>query len=270
MAGPRDHAATGRAHGVASEFFGGFATLFRGFGWWKRRPDLMLLGIVPALIVAAGVFALALVIIAGGEGFVGWLTPFADGWDELPRTALRIGVTLALLIGFIVIAVFTFTGVTLLIGDWFYERIWRDVEEQLGGFVPGREPGFWRGFADSLRLVVPAVLTAVLVSVVGLIPVAGTAVAAVLGVVFAGRILARELTTRPMEQRGMTHAERRAVLRLRPRRVLGFGVAVQLCFLIPGGAIVVMPAAVAGATHLTRDLLAALPQHPAPPAPSAT
>jgi CysZ protein len=41
--------------------------------------------------------------------------------------------------------------------------------------------------------------------------------------------------------------------------VLGFGVAVQLCFLVPGGAIVVMPAAVAAATHLTRDLLAEAP-----------
>lgn len=269
MATPPVHEATQRAHGVASEFFAGFVTLFRGFGWWKRRPDLMLLGLVPALIVAAGIIALAIVIIAGGEGFVGWLTPFADGWEPTLRTLFRIGITLALLIGFIVIAVFTFTGVTLLIGDWFYERIWRDVELQLGGFVPGEAPGFWRSFADSLRLVVPAVLTAILVSLVGLIPVVGTAIAAVLGVVFAGRILARELTTRPMEQRGLSREQRIALLRRRPRRVLGFGVAVQLCFLVPGGAIVVMPAAVAGATHLTRDLLGVLPATPEPAPPAA-
>ena len=36
---------------------------------------------------------------------------------------------------------------------------------------------------------------------------------------------------------------------------LGFGVAVFLCFLIPLGAILVMPAAVAGATLLSREAL---------------
>jgi CysZ protein len=35
---------------------------------------------------------------------------------------------------------------------------------------------------------------------------------------------------------------------------LGFGVSVFLCFLIPFGAVLVMPAAVAGGTLLTRYL----------------
>jgi CysZ protein len=78
----------------------------------------------------------------------------------------------------------------------------------------------------------------------------------VLGFVFTARILALELTTRPLEARGMTRVERRAALRTRSPRVLGFGVGVQLCFLVPGGAILVMPAAVAGATHLARHVLA--------------
>jgi CysZ protein len=30
---------------------------------------------------------------------------------------------------------------------------------------------------------------------------------------------------------------------------------VQLCFLVPGGAVAVMPAAVAGATHLARHVI---------------
>ena len=37
---------------------------------------------------------------------------------------------------------------------------------------------------------------------------------------------------------------------------LGFGVATQLCFLVPLGAVATMPAAVAGATVLGRELLA--------------
>ncbi len=37
--------------------------------------------------------------------------------------------------------------------------------------------------------------------------------------------------------------------------MFGFGVAVHLCYLIPGGAIAVMPAAVAGATVLAKHVL---------------
>jgi CysZ protein len=250
-------ASTTKAAGVVAEFFTGFVTLFRGFAWWKRRPDLMLLGLVPAAIVAAGLIALLLVILANGEGFVGWLTPFADPWDPQLRTVFRVALTLALLVGFIVIAAFGFTALTLLIGDWFYERIWRAVEEQLGDFVPGHEPGFWRAVRDSFRLVLRALATALVLTLVGLVPVIGTVIAATLGVFFSGRIIALELTTRPLEARGLARAERLAVLRTRSPRVVGFGVAVHLCFLVPGGAIIVMPAAVAGATHLARHVLAA-------------
>jgi len=245
-----------RAAGVVGEFFTGFATLFRGFGWWRRRPDLMLLGLVPAAIVAAGLIALALVILANGEGFVGWLTPFADGWDPSLRQFFRVLLTLALLAGFLVLAAFGFTALTLIVGDWFYERIWRAVEGQLGGLERVSEPGFWRGVADSLRLVGPALLSAVITSLAGLIPLVGGVFGAVLGVVLSGRLLARELMARPMDARGLTHDQRRSLIRGRRARVLGFGVAVQLCFLVPGGAIIVMAAAVAGATHLTRDLIA--------------
>jgi len=249
-----------RAAGVVAEFFTGFVTLFRGFGWWRRRPDLMLLGLVPAAIVAGALVAVAIAILAGGEGFVGWLTPFADTWEPGLRQFFRVVLTLALLAGFLVVAAFGFTALTLMIGDWFYERIWLAVEQHLGGFTRDHEPGFWRGVADSLRLLLPALLSALLVSVIGLVPLVGAALGAVFGVVFAGRILARELTARPMDARGLSHDQRADLFRSHRARVLGYGVAVQLCFLVPGGAIAVMPAAVAGATELTRDLLARSPR----------
>lgn len=260
---------TTQAAGVVAAFFTGFATLFRGFAWWRRRPDLMLLGLVPAAIVAAGLIALGLTIVAGGEGFIGWLTPFADAWDPGLRQLFRVLLTLALLAGFLVVAAFGFTALTLLIGDWFYERIWLAVEQHLGGFTRDHEPGFWRGVGDSLRLLVPALLSALLVAVIGLIPVVGGVLGVVLGVVFSGRILARELTARPMDARGLPHDVRRALFRANRARVLGFGVAVQLCFLVPGGAVVVMAPAVAGATELTRDLLAGPRRARALPTPSA-
>lgn len=250
---------TTRAAGVVGEFFSGFATLFRGFGWWKRRPGLMVLGLLPALIVAAGLIALILVIAANAEGIVGFVTPFADAWDPGWARLFRVLAAVALLIGFVVLAAFTFTGLTLLIGDWFYERIWWSVETELGGLPEKQETGFWRSVGDSLRLAGRALLTSLLLALLSFIPVVGTVIAAVVGFVFTARILATELTTRPLEARGLTRVDRRAALRSRRPRVLGFGVAVQLCFLVPGGAVLVMPAAVAGATHLARQVVGADP-----------
>ncbi len=258
---------TTRAAGVVGEFFSGFVTLFRGFSWWKRRPGLMWLGLVPALIVAVALIALILVIAANAEGIVGFVTPFANTWDPGLARLFRVVVAISLVIGFAVLAAFTFTGLTLLIGDWFYERIWRAVETELGGMPPEHQTGFWRAVGDGLRLLMRAIVTAVLLALLSFIPVVGTILAAVLGVIFAARIISIELTTRPLEARGMIRAQRLAALRTRSARVLGFGVAVNLCFLVPGGAILVMPAAVAGATHLAREVLGGATEQ-VPPAPA--
>ncbi|HEY6800895.1 MAG TPA: hypothetical protein VI121_09645, partial [Agromyces sp.] len=55
--------------------------------------------------------------------------------------------------------------------------------------------------------------------------------------------------------RGIARSGRRALLRGHRAELLGFGIATQLCFMIPLGAIVTMPAAVAGSTLLARSAL---------------
>jgi CysZ protein len=247
---------TTRAAGAAAEFFGGFATLFRGFGWWRRRPGLMLLGLVPALIVVTGIIVLALVVAGGAESVITFLTPFADAWAAPLRGLLRVVLAIALLLGVVFAAVSAFTAMTLIVGDPFYERIWRSVENALGGFDTRNAPGFWRAVGDGIRVMFSALVAAIVLALIGLVPIVGTVLAIVVGTVIAGRIVALELTARPLEARGMVRRQRLALLATRRARVLGFGVAVQLCFLVPGGAIIVMPAAVAGATHLARDVLA--------------
>jgi CysZ protein len=238
-----------------TEFFRGVATLGRGFAYWRRRPGTMALGLIPAAIVFAGLVVLIVLLVLTLDPVTIALTGFAEHWDAGWRNLLRAGVGLALVVGLVVLYAFAFTALTLLVGDWFYARIWRIVEDDLGEFTPGREPGFWRSSLDAARLVVRAILTGLLVAVIGLVPVVGTVVAVVLGVVLSGRLVALELTTRPLEARGMTRRERRAALRSHSPRVLGFGVAVHVCFFVPGGAILVMPAAVAGATLLAKHVL---------------
>lgn len=247
-----------------TEFFRGVATLIRGFSYWRRRPGMMALGLIPAAIVFAILVALIVLLALNLTPITTFLTAFANEWDEGWRSLLRIGFGLALILGLVVLYAFTFTAITLMIGDWFYEKIWRAVEADLGEFTRGREAGFWRSTADAGRLVVRAILTGLLLAVIGIIPVVGAPVALVLGIFLSGRLVALELTTRPLEARGMTRLERRTALRNHSPRVFGFGVAVHLCYLIPAGAVAVMPAAVAGATVLAKHVLGELEQREAP------
>jgi CysZ protein len=105
---------------------------------------------------------------------------------------------------------------------------------------------------DSLRLFIFAVIVGIPLFLGGLIPGVGETVVPVLSALVTGWVLALELTTVPFERRGLRYRQRRQVLGQRRPLALGFGVATFVCFLIPLGAVLVMPAAVAGATLMTR------------------
>lgn len=229
--------------------------LLRGLGMWRRRPGLMLLGMLPALLVLAAVLAALVGLLLHVGDLVAWATPFADDWAEALRGLLRVGLALLVVLGFVVVSSLTFTAITLTVGDPFYERIWVETERMLGGEVPDQGPGFWKSARDGAALAGTGVLLGAGVFVLGLLPVVGTVVGLVLGVAVSGRLLAAELVSRALEARGMDRVARAEVLRRDRGAVLGFGVATQLCFLVPLGAVVVMPAAVVGATVLARDLL---------------
>ncbi|MEV5003750.1 EI24 domain-containing protein [Nocardioides sp. LML1-1-1.1] len=238
----------------------GAGFLLRGLRLWRERPRLMLLGIVPALIVGvllAGAFV-ALVVYA--DDLISWATPFADGWSEAIRSVFRALLWLLVVAGAGMLAIVTFTGLTLAVGDPFYEKIWKEVELSLGGTVPDRGVGWLRGIADGLVLVVMGVVTAVVVFAIGLLPLVGAVIGFALGLVLSGRLLAGELVSRPLEARGLDRAQRAALMRQHRGAMLGFGVCVQACFLVPLGGIAVMPAAVAGATYLAREALDRAPR----------
>ncbi|WP_022892962.1 EI24 domain-containing protein [Agromyces subbeticus] len=236
-------------------FLSGAALLMRGFGFWGRRPGVMLLGLIPAAIVFVVVAAALVALGIHLPGLVDWATPFADSWDEFWAVPLRIAVAAVTFAGAVLLAAVTFTAVTLAVGDPFYERIWRAVELELGGEVPDRGAGFWSAAADAVALIALGLVSALVVGLIGFIPLIGSIAAPVLGLALSGRLLARELTARAFEARGISSAERATVLHGRGAQLLGFGVATQLCFMVPLGAIATMPAAVAGSTMLARAAL---------------
>lgn len=236
--------------------------LFRGFAHWGRRPGLMLLGLVPAVIVAVLLLGGLIALAAFLPGLTEALTPFADRWPALWATVIRVTIGTAVVGAALVLVAISFTALTLLLGEPFYERIWRAVEAEHGDDRFDTPYGFWRSVGDALSLLGRGVLIAIVALALGFIPVVGGVLGAIVGVTLTGWVLADELSSRGLTARGLTAAERRRLRRGHAGRMLGFGVATQLCFLVPLGAVVVMPAAVAGSTLLARSLLEQRPTGP--------
>ncbi|GAT73718.1 hypothetical protein MHM582_2212 [Microbacterium sp. HM58-2] len=244
---------------MISEFGAGIRTLLRGFALWRTRPGLMNLGLVPAVIALVVLGAALVPLFLGLSAITAWATPFAEEWPAVWQGLLRAAVGFVIAAAAIALASAVFTALTLTIGDPFYQRIWRAVETDLGDPPASDGGGFWSAVGEGLRLVVLGILVAIVVLLIGLVPLVGGVLGSVLGVVLSGRLLARELTGRSFDARDLSSADRAALFAGSRARVLGFGVATQLCFLIPGGAVVVMPVAVAASTMLARDMMARTP-----------
>ena len=233
--------------------------LGRGLGLVLRSPRLLGLGLVPALIAGLLYAAALITLIAFLPEVSHAVTWFADGWGTGWQDLIQVLGGLALVGAALSLGVLAFTAVTLAIGDPFYERISELVEARYGGVPDEVEVPWWRslgrGIVDSLRLIGLSILFGIPLFALGFIPVFGQTVVPVLGGAIGGWLLAVELTGVPFQRRGQRLRDRRRVLRANRPLALGFGVAVFLCFLIPLGAILLMPAAVAGAALLSRRAL---------------
>jgi CysZ protein len=245
--------------GAVTRFLAGAGLLLRGLALYVRSPRLMLLGILPALISGALFVAAFAALLYFVDDLAGLLTPFADDWSEAGRRLIRVVAGLAVVGLAGLLGVLAFTAVTLAVGDPFYEKISERVEDRLGGTPGAVEVPFWaslrRSIADSLRLVAVSALVGVPLFAAGFIPLLGQTVVPVVGALVGGWFLALELAGAPFYRRGLRLPDRRSILKADRPTTLGFGTAVFLCFLIPLGAVLIMPAAVAGATLLARRSL---------------
>jgi CysZ protein len=212
-----------------------------------------------------GLISFAVVITALGsllyfiDHVAAFATWFADDWNPDARRALRLVVGLAIAAVGIVMAVLTFTALTITIGDPFYEAISAKVDERFGSGSPLVEVPWHRtlvrNLIDSLRLIALSLGVSVVLFCLGLIPLFGQTVVPVTGALIGGWLLAVEISGVAFNRRGMRLRERRRLLRSNRALALGFGVPVFVVFLVPFIAILVMPGAVAGATLMTRRVL---------------
>ncbi|MDG9717125.1 EI24 domain-containing protein [Streptomyces sp. DH24] len=238
----------------------GFGYLLRGQRWVARHGRQYGFGLLPGLITLV-LYAAALVSLAlWGEDLVGWATPFADDWSSPWQGLFRGFLTAVLFVLALLLSVVTFTAVTLLIGQPFYEslseRVDRDVSPD--GTAPESNLPLWRELwisgRDSLRVVVRAAAWGVLLFALGFVPVLGQTVVPVLAFVVTGFFLTEELAAVALQRRGVELRDRLTLLRSRKALIWGFGTPLAVAFLVPFVAVFLMPGAVAGATLLARDL----------------
>lgn len=250
--------------GALRRFLAGAFYLLRGFGVWSTSPRLMLLGAIPAVVVGAVFLAAFVVFALQLDTIAAWITPFAHGWPNAARIATRFAAGLALLAGVLLLSVSTFVAMTLAVGDPFYERIWRSVEERLGGApAPIAEPvarALGRGIRTGLRIFLFSAGIGIALFTLGFVPVVGQLAVPVFAALFGGWVLAVEITGFAFDARGLSLTSRKRMLGADRATTLGFGVVTYLLFLVPFAAVAVMPAAVAGATLLARAVLAATPE----------
>ncbi|MEW2518174.1 EI24 domain-containing protein [Actinacidiphila alni] len=249
------------------EMWRGVRLLGRGLGWAARHGREWRLGMVPALITFVGYVAALVALVVWTDDLVAWATPFADHWAS-PWAGVFRGLLDAVVVGGgLLLAVISFTAVTLLVGQPFYETIAARVDRAEGG-AEGPELGLWRelwiGARDSVRVLLRVAAFAIVLFALGFVPVAGQTVVPAIGFCVSGFFLTLELTAVAMQRRDVPLRDRIRILRSRLPLVLGFGVPLVLAFLVPFVAVFLMPGAVAGATLLAREVL---PPDPAAPGP---
>ncbi|MFF3375267.1 EI24 domain-containing protein [Streptomyces sp. NPDC002680] len=244
-----------------SDLARGFGYLLKGQRWVARHGKQYGFGLLPGLLTLVLYLAALVALAAYGTDLTTWATPFADDWSSPWLGLFRGFLTVLLFALALLLSVLTFTAMTLLIGQPFYENLSEKVDRDVSPDGTAPESGLplyrelWISARDSLRVLVRALCWAVLLFALGFVPFLGQTVVPVLGFMVTGFFLTEELTGVALMRRRVELRDRLALLRSRRLLVWGFGTPLALAFVVPFVAVFLMPGAVAGATLMARDLL---------------
>ncbi|MFF0491978.1 EI24 domain-containing protein [Nocardia sp. NPDC004068] len=241
------------------DFGRGFRYLLTGQRWILGHGRQYGFGLLPGLITLVLYLAALIALIRYGYDIATAVTGFADHWSG--AEPLRVLVTALLIALALLLAVLSFTAVTLLIGQPFYEALSERVDRAAApnGRAPQSNRPLWQELwisaRDSLRILLRATLWTLLLFALGFLPLLGQTVIPVLAIFVTGFFLTEQLTAMALQRRSIELRERLKLLRSRRMLVWGFGAPLAAVFLIPLIAVFLMPGAVAGATLLVRDLV---------------
>jgi len=241
------------------DFITGVRYFCRGFGLLARRPKLLLAGMLPAVLTTVILVGAMIALVLNVGHLATLMTPFANGWPDGEREVARVAADLALVGGAVLLGLVAFTGVTLVVGGPFYERIAERIEDDLGVTEGHLELSWrkqlWWGIRDGILSLLRSAMFTVPLFIAGFLPVVGQSVVPVLVALSAGWFMALEVVAVPFYRRGFGLRARTAMLRRRRMLAVGLGLPAALLCMIPLLAIVVMPAAFAGGVLVALDVL---------------
>jgi CysZ protein len=244
---------------VVRDFITGVRYFGQGFGLLVRRPRLLLIGMLPAVLTTVVLLGAMIALIANVGHLAVLVTPFANGWPSGGRQFARLAAGVALVGVAVLLGVVGFTAVTLTIGGPFYERIAEQIEDDLGVTVEQLDLSWWKqflaGVRDGIVLLLRSAIFTVPLFLAGFLPVVGQSVVPVLVALETGWFMALEVVAVPFYRRGIGLRRRTAMLRRRRMLAVGLGLPAALLCMIPLMAIVVMPAAFAGGVLVALDTL---------------
>jgi CysZ protein len=241
------------------DFITGVRYFFQGFGLLIRRPRLLLLGMLPAVLTTVVLLGAMIALIASIGHLAALVTPFANGWPSGARQLARLAAEIAMIVTAVVLGIVGFTALTLTIGGPFYERIAERIEDDLGVTVQRFDRPEWQQFLsgarDGIVLTLRSAIWSVPLFAAGFVPVVGQSAVPVAAAMETGWFMALEVVAVPFYRRGVGLRRRTQMLRTRRMLAVGLGLPAALLCMIPLMAIVVMPVAFAGGVLVALDTL---------------
>lgn len=238
-----------------ANFTAGASYALKGFSL-IRRPGLRRYAVLPVLINLVLFSALSWYGMSQFKALVDRFLPEDSGWWAGALTivaAILVGLTL------LVIVFFSFTLVLNLVGSPFNGLLAEKVERVLSHQAVATPGGAGRFFA-SIFLSIKAELrkylyfailglgVLIVTLLLNIVPGLGVLLAPLLSFLFGSWVMALEYLAYPMDNHDILFPEVRKWARGNRMLSLGFGVMVLLLTITPLVNLVVMPAAVAGAT----------------------
>lgn len=241
---------------MIGEFARGADALAKGFGL-MLRPGVKRYAALP-LVINAVIFAVIIVIGAHEFAYaIAWIEAQLPGWLKWLRWLLWILFGGAALL----VVFYCFTFVVYIVGAPFNVLLAARVDRLVNGQVDGLNEGFWRGLGADLRSMLQVLryqlLWTLIIAALGIVALVIPGINLLVPIawfVFGAWMLALGYSDLALGRRGYRFAEQRRLFDRYRGRVLGFGCATALATLVPVVNLVVMPAAVAGAVWLWRDI----------------
>jgi CysZ protein len=244
--------AAGRRRGLAAVVQGVTAPCL-GLAYMTGRPGLWHYGLLPVLLnllISLGVlvgflFGVKTLSQSVHEYFATWWGGTLFAWASL----------VALVVAAVAAAAAAWFVLQGLLCDFFYTRLARRVELELGAHPSElREVPFWLDLLDGLVSLTVLVVLNVGLLVLHCVPVAGSLLAAACSLLVACWVFGLYFMRFPLVLRGRRRGHRGAFARRHPGQTLGMGAVVFACNLLPVVNAVLLTGAVVGAVLLHREL----------------